>query len=117
MAYNNYYNQPQPLQMLPQNNINWVSGLEGAKQYPLNRNGAVVLLDNDQNKFYIKTCDNIGMCDVRVFEFTEITNSSKGSNIIGTPNEYVTRAEFDNLINQLGGLTNESVSANNNTTK
>lgn len=102
---NNMYN---PMPQYQPNGINWVSGYEGARQYPVQRNGAVVLLDNEANKFYIKTCDNIGMCELRVFDFTEVTTNSKSNNVIAQ-NDYVTRDEFNKLIEQLGGLTDESV--------
>ena len=106
---NGIYQPYQPYQ--PQPSINWVAGYEGARQFPLTRNGAVVLLDSEADKFYIKTCDNIGMCDIRVFSFKEEKNDKKGNNVIGNE-KYVTREEFNKLLAELGGISNEPLSTN-----
>ncbi len=55
----------------PQNNIIWVTGKENARSMQLQPNSAVILLDNDSNKFYIKTTDDIGLGKLRVFNYTE----------------------------------------------
>lgn len=87
------------------NGINWVQGIEGAKAYQLSPNSNVILMDSEnEGKFYIKVSDNVGMCNLRVFKYEEISS---------TPNQdYVTRselkAEVENLINSmLGGKSNE----------
>ena len=50
--------------------------------------------END-NVFYIKACDNVGMCNLRTFKFTEVNNVKP---------EYITRDEF---IKAIGELKNE----------
>jgi hypothetical protein len=65
MNYGNCFNQ------YPQSSIQWVSGFEGAKAYQMQPNTSKVLLDNESNIFYIKTADNIGMCNIRVFDYEE----------------------------------------------
>lgn len=69
-----------------QNQITWVQGIEGAKAYQLQPGTNTVLMDSENDGiFYIKSCDNIGMCNLRTFKFTEVSNAKP---------EYITREEF-----------------------
>ena len=102
---NPYINQKQ--YMYPQQNvIIWVQGIEGAKAYQLQPSSNVILMDSESdNKFYIKVSDNVGMCTLRIFEYSEITNKP-------VMDEYVKKSdlkiEVENLVNtMLGGTTNE----------
>lgn len=104
--FNNFY----PAQMYRpanmNNGINWVQGVEGAKAFQLSPNSNTVLMDSENdNIFYIKICDNIGMCTLRTFKYEEL------SNVTPTPvqptmdmSQYVTRKEFEELLKSLGGM-------------
>ena len=99
------------------NGIIWVQGIEGAKAYQLRPNSNAVLLDSEsEGRFYIKTADNIGMCNLRVFDYTEVTNTP-------TPNidmsAYVTKEELKSILAQMGGMDNgeQSISATKRNTK
>lgn len=98
------------------NSMIWVQGIEGAKAYQMPINGISVLFDSEtEGRFYIKTSDNIGMCNLRVFDYTEITNSANmqqsGANVDMT--KYVTKDELNSILAAFGGMNNEqSVSAN-----
>ena len=115
--YQNPYQMPQsnmymPKQLSPQNNgINWVQGIEGAKAYQIPQNSNIILMDSEKNRMYIKTSDNIGMCNLRIFDFTEVTETSQGHNSVATQpdlSQYVTRDELNNILEQLnGGKDNE----------
>lgn len=115
--YQNPYQMPQsnmymPKQLVPQNNgINWVQGIEGAKAYQIPQNSNIILMDSEKNRMYIKTSDNIGMCNLRIFDFTEVTETSQGHNSVATQpdlSQYVTRDELNNILEQLnGGKYNE----------
>ena len=87
--------------------IQWVQGIEGAKAYQLAPNSNIQLLDSEnEGIFYIKTSDNIGMCNLRVFKYEEITSqpSSAPTNL----SDYVRKDELESLINSiLGGSTDE----------
>lgn len=39
----------------PQNGVVWVQGVEGAKAYPVASGSSVMLMDSEENVFYIKT--------------------------------------------------------------
>lgn len=87
MAYNNYFPtgyQPYPQmfqnngvqQQSQQNNgIVWVQGLEGAKAYPVGAGQAVLLMDSDSNCLYLKSADQTGMPSLRIFDYTERTET------------------------------------------
>ena len=118
---NNYMPMYQnPMYANPQNNfmpkpiinngINWVQGIEGAKAYQIQPNSNVVLLDSERNKMYIKTSDNIGMCNLRIFDFTEVTEMSAQDNTVINHDlsNYVTRDELNSILEKLiGGPDNE----------
>ena len=98
-----------PYLVQPQDNgIKWAQGIEGAKAYQLGPNSNAMLLDSEnEGIFYIKTSDNIGMCNLRIFQYKEITS---------VPNEhqqedmtqYVRKDELDEIIKSyLGGTSNE----------
>lgn len=91
MYNNNFLNyQPQ------KNGINWVQGLEGAKAFQLIPNSNTVLMDSENDGiFYIKVCDNIGMCSLRKFRYQEIIDEPQQTN------QYVTRDELMNILKEL----------------
>lgn len=92
---------------ISQNSIQWVQGIEGAKAYQLIPNGNAMMLDSENDGiFYIKTSDNVGMCNLRVFRFEEITEqqATPSTNL----SDYVRKDELENLINSiLGGTKDE----------
>ncbi len=132
--YGNYYNNPyfansyagqmmaqNPMIQAPQmqqnpvaqntpaqssNNVIWVQGESGAKAYPVAPNSTVVLWDSENQVIYIKSADNSGMPMTRILDWTE-RNTKK--NILETkqnPEEYVTRKEFDDVVDRLNSLSN-----------
>ena len=94
--------------------IIWVQGIEGAKAYQMPPNSQAVLLDNDnEGVMYIKICDNVGMCTLRIFDYVERTTKLNNSAEIDT-SEFVRKDELKSLIEQMmkGESDNEqSVSA------
>lgn len=102
------YNQPEPQQ---NNGINWVQGIEGAKAFQLPANSNLVLMDSENDGiFYIKVSDNIGMSNLRIFRYEEITDNPK---VDSTPaidlSDYVTRQELQEALESIrdrGGKAN-----------
>ena len=90
----------------PQNGITWVQGIEGAKAYQIAPSSNTVMLDSENDGiFYIKVADNVGMCTLRIFKFTEITNEQPAKI---NPDEYVKKSELEAILNSmLGGKSNE----------
>lgn len=86
---NGYYGGYQP-----QQSIIWVQGLEGAKAYPVAAGNSVLLMDNTENVFYIKTTDQSGMPNpIRVFDYKERTEKPK--------TEYVTKEDLEKALSDL----------------
>ena len=95
-----YQNYPQVYPQRPQTNgIIWVQGIEGAKAYQLQPNSNVILMDSENDgRFYIKVSDNVGMCNLRMFDYTEITNQpSQQIDLSG----YVTKQELDDALRRI----------------
>lgn len=86
-----------------QNGITWVQGVEGAKAFQLMPNSNIVLMDSENDGvFYIKVCDNVGMCTLRTFQYQEVEPTPRAG---GTDlSNYITKDEF---YKALEGLKNE----------
>ena len=112
--YGNQFNQMQRPQMYMQNNgITWVQGIEGAKAWQLSPNSNSTLLDSENDGiFYIKVSDNVGMCNLRIFKYEEITAQPKSPQL--DMSEYVKKSELETLINNIfGGTNNEQLVSGN----
>lgn len=123
--YNPTYTQPQfqqnsiqttqPVQNNPQTGINWVQGEAGAKSFVVMAGQTVMLMDSENNVFYIKSTDASGMpLPLRIFDYTERNNdtSNSSTNIASNINNeinmdnYVTRQEFDDLVSKINSNNN-----------
>ncbi|MBQ0074485.1 MAG: hypothetical protein KBT34_09850 [Prevotella sp.] len=95
------YQQPQFSQPTANTGINWVSGEGAAKSWMVSRGETVLLMDSENQCFYIKSADASGMpLPLRIFDYTERSqNALQGANtaLIQSNDEFVTRAEFDGL--------------------
>ena len=124
---NNQFNQQQqlqsmqyqqPIQTMPQqqivnnaapqsnNGLIWVQGEAGAKSYLVAPNSTVLLMDSDSSRFYLKSADNAGMPNLRIFEYTEVTNvpqnapQALNTDLKELDGKYVTREEYEGLKRQ-----------------
>lgn len=86
-----------------------VNGFEEAKNYPVMFNTSVLLMDKMQDKFYVKSVDNLGKMTIETYEFHKVENQ-----LPLTPDNFVSKQQFDQLSNKidtilaaLGGNTNE----------
>lgn len=100
---NPFYNQPTFQNRMTNNNrIIWVKGIEGVMAFQMEPNSNGIFLDSDiQGRMYIKTCDNIGMCNLRIFNYEEVAanTQSRQNTEIDTSN-FVTKDEMNNAINE-----------------
>lgn len=107
---NNYIQKPTGFQ---NNGIIWVQGIEGAKAYQIPQNSNAVLMDSEQNRMYIKTSDNIGMCNLRIFDFTEVTETHNSNNSIILQQDlsrFVTKEELNEILSNFKGSVNNEQS-------
>ena len=82
--------------------IETVNGYSEAKDFKLNRDERIILLDSNENIIYIKECDEIGKCSLKVFECTDVTDKYQMQN---TPANF-TREEFNKITNEIVELKN-----------
>lgn len=120
MAYNSYvYNTPAPQQVNPypfqptvlsgypqpqtnQSNVIWVQGEAAAKAYPVQAGNSMILLDSENDCFYIKSSDNAGMPNrLRKFEYKEVVEGQVVQDAPVEQPQYITKEEFEKAINEL----------------
>lgn len=86
-----YYQPMVPIPQ-PQEGLIRVTGVDGAKAYPVAPNSVVPLFDADRDVMYIKSADAGGFPTIRAFTFAPMQDAAPAP----AP-DYVTRAEFDDL--------------------
>nr|DAF59600.1 MAG TPA: hypothetical protein [Siphoviridae sp. ctmIh35] len=99
--------QPQP--QSPAQNVNWiqVAGIEGAKNQIVQPGQTAWMMDNNSPVFYVKSVDGMGSATFKAFRFEEISPDCMAPQPQQTPPDYVTRAEFEDLLRKLGEPTLE----------
>lgn len=104
---NNFYQPQIPSYQQPynarmnQNGITWVQGIEGAKAFQLMPNSNTLLMDSENDGiFYIKICDNVGMCNLRTFKYEETTEFSKNNRNFIDTSQFITRDEVNSMIEE-----------------
>ena len=103
-----YFNSPSNINT-PTNNIIWVQGIEGAKAWQLSPNSMAILLDSEaEGKMYIKVSDNIGISNLRIFNYVEELPSAHKNTTEVDLSQYVKRNELEKLIKEL--LNEQSIS-------
>lgn len=104
--YNNF-NYTKPIQsnfnqgannFLP---LTFVNGLEGAKNFIVQPNQVIYLVDNNDPYIYIKSSNALGQADIRCFEIKEVN-----ANGVKSDNDYITRKELEEILK--GVKANES---------
>lgn len=91
----------------PQVNVNWiqVAGIEGARNQIVQQGQTAWMMDNNNPYFYVKNVDEMGRATLKAFSFQEIphetVNSVQNAQTINS-DEYVTRKEFNELLDKLG---------------
>lgn len=102
---NNYIpNQQTPLMGQNQGLIR-VTGLEGAKAYQVAPRDTVALFDGNDDIFYVKSADDGGFPTIKAYRFAEIDLTGAKP-----ANDYVTKAEFEELRKEVQNYAEQSVS-------
>ena len=103
-TYNYPYSYTLQQQQQPQQSagINWVQGEAGAKSYALAPNQSVLLMDSENNVFYIKSSDASGMpMPLRIFDYTERITTKIETTPVQTKVDYITREEFEKRLAEI----------------
>ncbi len=79
--------------------LNWVQGEAGAKSWLVSPGSSVLLMDSEEQRFYIKSADHTGMPTLRTFEYTEV--GAKPTPTAAPSPDYVTRAEFEQFVRSM----------------
>lgn len=109
--YNPYqvgYQQVQNTQQAQTGGLQWVQGEAGAKAFPVSAGQSVLLMDSENNVFYIKSTDNSGMpLPLRTFDYKERTAQSTPKTAQNAPqatidtSAFVTRDELEKRLAEL----------------
>ena len=120
----NQYQQAVNMPQMPQQQVNqgllWVSGEVGAKSYLVAPNSTVLLMDSDSSRFYLKSADNAGMPNLRIFEYTEVTGMSQNApqapntDLKDLDSKYVKREEYEGLKRQYESIMERLDNINSN---
>lgn len=91
------------------NNMIWVSGIEGAKAYMVAPNTTVQLWDSDAPCIYWKSADATGMPSMKILDYTIRENEQpqapiKEEKVV----DYVTKYEFDAFREEIKSQLNKS---------
>lgn len=120
--YNPYqvgYQQVQNAQQVQTGGLQWVQGEAGAKAFPVSAGQSVLLMDSENNVFYIKSSDNSGMpLPLRTFDYRERTAQNAPKAAQNAPQSaidtslFVTRDELEKrlaeLVTKSRGISNET---------
>lgn len=112
-----YNSNPYARAQVPGNNIIWVQGIEGAKAQQIQPNTSLLLLDSESDHFYMKVCDQYGIClPLRTFKFEEELPVAPAA-VMASPatpeidmSQYVTKAELENFIKELKSTYEQPIS-------
>ena len=91
----------------PVQNVNWiqVAGLEGARNQIVQPGQTAWMMDNNSPMFYVKSVDGMGSATLKAFAFKEIPLSAltaPQTAPVAPAGDYVTREEFNALLDRLG---------------
>lgn len=90
-------------------NVNWiyVSGVDGAKSQIVQPGQTAWMMDNNDPYIYVKEVDNVGSTTFRIFRIDEVHDIAPEQTIQPQidMSQYIQRAEFDQLKEQLEQLT------------
>ncbi len=88
-----YYTPMAPIpQQQTQPGLIQVTGMEGARAYPVAPNAEVALFDSSRDVFYVKRTDAGGYPTIQAYKFAPMQEAAPTAEP-----EYVTRQEFDQL--------------------
>ena len=82
-----------PMQRPDPTGLNWVQGEAGAKSWFVNPGATVLLMDSENQRFYLKSADMNGVPAMRTFEYSEV-GTPKPQEAVQTVN-FVSVEEFN----------------------
>lgn len=96
------FNLVYPQSQTSQSNVIWVQGEAAAKAYLVQAGNSMILMDSENDCFYIKSSDNAGMPNrLRKFEYKEVFEGQVMQDAPVEQPQYITKEEFEKAINEL----------------
>lgn len=95
------YTMPMQQPRQDQNGLTWVQGEAGAKSWFVAPGCTVLLMDSENQRFYLKSADMNGMPSLRTFEYTEIGAQRQEQQPSGNSGNFVTAEEFAGFKNEV----------------
>lgn len=88
-----------------------VNGYKNAQDYWLNRGESVLLLDSNEQLLYMKTCNEIGKCELKVYKCEDVTERYKNQEpaVITQSQINDLNAKIEKLTALLGGKNESNV--------
>ena len=81
---------------IPNSNLIWVQGIEGAKGYQIPNRSNILMLDSEnEDTMYIVSSDEVGMRKMRMFHFSEVEIKQPGQVDMA---QYATKDDVRNII-------------------
>lgn len=93
------FQMPMPMNRPDQTGLNWVQGEAGAKSWYITPGSTVLLMDSENQRFYLKSADMNGVPAMRTFEYSEV-GAQKPQEAHQTLN-FVTVEEFSGFKNEV----------------
>lgn len=90
----NTYQNPYNYQQMGQ--YTFVNGISGALDYRLPPNSTIILMDNNEPAFYLKTTNAMGQATMKKYKFEEVSEQ------VSSP--YVTVEQFNELTKKLDSI-------------
>ena len=88
-----------PMHRPDSSGLNWVQGEAGAKSWFVTPGSTVLLMDSENQRFYLKSADMSGVPAMRTFEYNEI-GTQKPQEATQTVN-FVSIEEFNSFRNEM----------------
>lgn len=88
-----------PMQRPDSSGLNWVQGEAGAKSWFVTPGSTVLLMDSENQRFYLKSADMSGVPAMRTFEYNEVVATKPQE--APQPINFVTVDEFNGFKNEV----------------
>lgn len=100
MGFNNPYGfMPQNNNTQTMNFYDYVNGLDGMKNYPVQPNSTILLIDRSNPFAYLKTANAMGQSTIQYFKLESIDESEVKKSLYNSNSEFITRKDLEMILN------------------
>lgn len=94
-----------PYGFMPQNNnaqtmniYDYVNGLDGMKNYPVQPNSTILLIDRSNPFAYLKTANAMGQSTIQYFKLESIDENEVKKSLSNSNSEYITKKDLELIL-------------------